>query len=365
MRLLFATSITFPSRYANRLQVLSMAHSLANQLGDNFWLGARRVEPPQWLRDVQIFNFWDKKRSIFLAWTYLKFARSYNITHIHSREERLLLFIMIYNQLFFRMPLQYSYEMHTKEQPLSLASRFVLKRVHHIFVLTSYMKKQICGEEGILSSKVHELPDGVDISRFDVDVDQKEAREKLSLPAEAYIVMYVGRFQTLGKKKGIEIAIEAMQYTTPQTVLVCVGGTKEEIDAYHTLATSYGVEDQVILYSYQSHEMMPYFMKAADVLIAPFPHTTHYAYYMSPLKLFEYMAAQRPIVASDLPAIREVLDESTGYLVTPGDPHAFSEAFEYLRKHATYAEAITEEARKNVEQYSWNVRAETMIQSLS
>src|SRR4029453_17817516 len=84
--------------------------------------------------------------------------------------------------------------------------------------------------------------------------------------------------------------------------------------------------------------------------------STHFT---SPLKLFEYMAAGRAIVASDLPAIREVLrHEVNALLVTPGDSTALAGGIERLLADSELAARLARNALNDVDDYTWSRRAE-------
>jgi glycosyltransferase involved in cell wall biosynthesis len=80
------------------------------------------------------------------------------------------------------------------------------------------------------------------------------------------------------------------------------------------------------------------------------------ARWTSPLKMFEYMAAGRPIVASDLPVLREVLDDEIAELVPPGDLDAMARAIQRLANDPTRRASMGAEAQRRAERYSWRGR---------
>ena len=88
----------------------------------------------------------------------------------------------------------------------------------------------------------------------------------------------------------------------------------------------------------------------------PFPDIPHYRNHISPVKMFEYMASKRPIIATDLPTIREVLYESTAIIVPPGNPEALAAAVRKLRENSTGGKACALRAYENVRRYTWDVR---------
>jgi glycosyltransferase involved in cell wall biosynthesis len=99
----------------------------------------------------------------------------------------------------------------------------------------------------------------------------------------------------------------------------------------------------------------------ADVLVLPNPASAISSRATSPLKLFEYMAAGRAILASDLPAIREVLTHDVNaWLVPAGDPQAFAEGIRRLTDSRELRARLARAARESVAEYSWSRRAERL-----
>ena len=100
-------------------------------------------------------------------------------------------------------------------------------------------------------------------------------------------------------------------------------------------------------------------LRGADVLVLPNPPSAISTQFTSPLKLFEYMAVGRPIVASDLPAIREVLEDNvTALLVPGGDAAAIAAAVRRLIDDPALAARLARGAALAVRDYSWDRRAE-------
>jgi glycosyltransferase involved in cell wall biosynthesis len=97
------------------------------------------------------------------------------------------------------------------------------------------------------------------------------------------------------------------------------------------------------------------------VLVLPNPASAISTRFTSPLKLFEYMAAGRPIVASDLPAITEVLrHEKNALLVAPGDPAALAAAVRRLLNDRALADRLAQAALVDAGEYSWDRRGERL-----
>jgi glycosyltransferase involved in cell wall biosynthesis len=83
---------------------------------------------------------------------------------------------------------------------------------------------------------------------------------------------------------------------------------------------------------------------------------------MSPLKLFEYMASGKPIVASDLPVLREILvEDRNALLYPPSDPAALAECLARLLADKSLATRLADQARQDVEDFTWERRAARIL----
>jgi glycosyltransferase involved in cell wall biosynthesis len=246
--------------------------------------------------------------------------------------------------------------------------RWLLQRIARhsalrlVVVLTSFIREQFV-ELGFLAEKAIVLPDGVDLSLFEDLPGKEECRRRLGLPLDRPIIGYIGRFHTMGKEKGVPELVQAMAHLPPldggEPLLLCVGGPMDAVPAYLDLARRSGVSEHRLQFVDRvPNNEVPLWMRAFDVAAAPFPDSEHYAYFMSPLKIFEYMASGRPIVASDLPSLREVLANGrNAVLVEPDDPKALAEGIERMLGDAELAACIGQQAREDVRQYTWGERA--------
>jgi len=104
----------------------------------------------------------------------------------------------------------------------------------------------------------------------------------------------------------------------------------------------------------QVHE----FQLCADILVLPSGQDLAYARYTSPIKLFEYMASGKPLVASALAGITEVIrDGENGLLFPPSDSGALAQAMQYLLDHPAKARQLADRARQDAALYTWDQRA--------
>ena len=133
---------------------------------------------------------------------------------------------------------------------------------------------------------------------------------------------------------------------------------------YLDRADSLGISRQLLKFVDRvPNSEVPRVMKACDVCTIPWPWTEFSAYYTSPLKLFEYMASGVPIVASDLPSMKEILrHDENAWLVRLGDPLALAEGIRVLLSDRKRAESLAKAARQDVRSYTWEARAGRIIE---
>ena len=174
------------------------------------------------------------------------------------------------------------------------------------------------------------------------------------------IILYTGH---LYKWKGVDTLLKVAQdFQFPNALFVFVGGTKEDIKSFKEKAKNL---DNVMIVGHKLYTEIPYWLKAADVLVLPNSGRQDISkHWTSPLKVFEYMASRRPIVASDLPSIREILNEENAILVEPDNPQALSSGILEALKNKQLSDKISSRAFEDVKQYSWDKRAEKICQKI-
>ena len=173
---------------------------------------------------------------------------------------------------------------------------------------------------------------------------------------EGPLVAYAGH---LYPWKGVDTLVRAMARLPGARGLI-VGGHPQEpdLDRVRALAASLDTADRIAFTGLVAPGRVAELLAPADILVLPNGATTISASFTSPLKLFEYLAAGKPIVASDLPAFREVLEPDThALLVPPDDAEALAAAVRRLTVDRALACRIARAAFDLAVDYSWDARA--------
>ena len=140
---------------------------------------------------------------------------------------------------------------------------------------------------------------------------------------------------------------------------VFIGGTERDIKSFKQKAQGL---NNVLILEHKRYNQIPLFLKAADVLVLPNSTREEISRsYTSPLKMFEYMASKRPIVASDLPSLREILNEKNSVPVNSDDALALAGGIKFVLKNPNESQKLTKKAFEEVKNYTWQKRVETIF----
>lgn len=244
------------------------------------------------------------------------------------------------------------YEVHDfPERKLSFY-RSLLKRMKYVLATNQWKAEELVRLEPMARGKIIVEPNAVDITAFSGGKPRGEIRKKFGLPQDKKLAMYTGH---LYGWKGVDTLAEAARLLPSGITVMFVGGTEKDITRFKE---QYKSTENIIIAGYRPHEEMPLWQSAADVLVVP--NTAKEAissHYTSPMKLFEYMASARPIVASDLPSIRQMLSEKNAVLVKPDDPSALAEGIKKALDPRSRAVNLSMQALQDIKRHSWTARA--------
>jgi glycosyltransferase involved in cell wall biosynthesis len=203
--------------------------------------------------------------------------------------------------------------------------------------------------------RVHLVPNGVDPERFRPDVPP-------ALPPEpgSFTVGFVG---SMKRWHGLAVLIEAfalLHERVPASRLLLVGDGPEQAAIRVDLAQR-GLTKATHFTGSAAPEDVPALLTSMDAGAAPYPDAK--GFYFSPLKVYEYLASGRAVVASRVGQVAAIVrHEIDGLLCPPGDAVAFAAALERLHSDPALHARLGEAARANaVEHHSWDARAATII----
>ncbi|MFH1582983.1 MAG: glycosyltransferase [Candidatus Falkowbacteria bacterium] len=250
------------------------------------------------------------------------------------------------------------YEAHTWPENRTWLYKFLIKKINKIVCITQGLENCFV-KAGYFKNNILVAPDGVDLKKFDIDLDKGQARNKLNLPLAKKIILYIGH---LYEWKGAQDLADAAILLKDNYLTIFVGGVDSDVAVFKEKNQALIQDGKIAVYYHQPRQLMPRWLKAADILVLPNKSREKISsHFTSPLKLFEYMAARRPIVASDLPSLREVLNEKNCLFFKSDDAKNLAKKITWLLENQEMADKITEQAYFDVKNYTWEKRAENII----
>lgn len=348
--LAYLTSKRYPATTADHLYVQSLAEAFAKLLGDAFELvisgpaaseiaeiPTRSVEAPRRFRALYYF-VWFPAYALALDDRAVIFSNDINLLTI---------------AIAWRTLLRKRYRVVSDWHLLTgtWKDAFVARRSDLLIATSRRLKEALVAAVRIDSARVHAVYGGVDVESYEAPLS---GRTELGLP-RGFLIGYVGGFRTLGKEKGIGVMLEALTHLPPEARMAFVGGSSGEIEEYKRRAASLGLEDRSIWVPKQPYEKVAAYERNMDVLVIPYPDEPHFRDFGFPMKAYEYLAAGKPIVYSDLAIMKEVL-AGKGIAFTPNDPISLSEAIGEARNAPL--------RRGSAEAFSWDAKARAILAAI-
>jgi glycosyltransferase involved in cell wall biosynthesis len=151
---------------------------------------------------------------------------------------------------------------------------------------------------------------------------------------------------------------------------IVAGGEPPAVSTWRDKASSAGL-DNIRFLGFVPNQDLPQVQAAADLFLMPHElrvidsSGSDIAPFTNPMKAYEYMAVGKPILASELPIIRELLNDKIAVLVEPEDIDAWDQAFKRIQQDQALQKRLGDAARKHVQQFSWKARSERILAGLS
>lgn len=387
MRIALIAPTYLPARRANTIQVMKMAQAitlLGHQVRVFVPTNHNKVNqgPPEW---GQLASHYGLRVKFEVKWLPANLQlRRYDYSYLAVRAARK----WQVNQIYTRLPqaavlaawlgMDTIFEVHDIPQgtfgPLLFRSYLNAPGARHLILITNALKKELVQIYDIPANPPFTLvaPDGVDLARYHDLPDPGESRRLLSaefdlnIDHQRFTVGYTGHFYS---GRGIRLMLKVAE-RLPSVAFLLVGGEQEDI-ARLRLEVELKNLNNLILTGFISNAELPLYQAACDVLLMPYQYTVagssggDISRYLSPMKLFEYMACGRPILSSDLPVFREVLNKNNAILLDPDDVNQWVKCIEVLQSDQEQRTALAFQAEQDVKKYTWEARAKRILANIN
>lgn len=205
-------------------------------------------------------------------------------------------------------------------------------------------------------NNIFEIPLGVDVERFTPREKDEELLRQHRIDPQSFIALFVGALDRAHQFKGVEVLLRAFklfcefQRSASDTARLMIVGDGVLRPSYAALARELGIQEQTVFTGRVAADDLPRYYQLADTVVLPSTSQSE-AFGMT---LLEGMASGKPVIASNLPGVRKVVDKRNGFLVKPGDVVGLAKAIEGLASDAELRAKYGAAGRERVlNHYTW------------
>ncbi|MCA1706191.1 MAG: glycosyltransferase [Actinobacteria bacterium] len=242
--------------------------------------------------------------------------------------------------------------------PRHLLQRLVTRHSDRVVANTFALEADLVERGYVAKERIIGTHQGVDAELWDdLRVSRAEARKLLGLPEDKKLVVYTGKIYW-GYRE-VEYILDAARAlgSRRDVLFLLVGGRADHVSRLRERAEREGLGN-VIFTGFVAPNAVHNYQLSADLLTIYYPSGMELNRYRSPGKLFEYMASGRPIVAVDLPVLREVLgEEPAAALVPPDSPELLARKMTEVLDDPPIGDSLGEAALRRVRSFTWDKRA--------
>jgi glycosyltransferase involved in cell wall biosynthesis len=231
-------------------------------------------------------------------------------------------------------------------------------------IITGAMRREVSEKFNLDVEAIGVWPDAASLELFSLEdhVDYGAKLRKQFGLSEKFVVFYHGHIGLARGALESSEAIVRIDKEYPDIVLFFLGtGSSETLNALKRLIQKHGVQDRVIVHEPVRYEDVPKYVAMCDVGIVPLPNTPMWRN-QCPLKLLEYLAMERTVIVTDIPANREIVgDRKCGIYISSCDPAEIAEAMIFACvNRANLAEWGKTGRTIVVQEYNWDKAAENL-----
>jgi len=248
------------------------------------------------------------------------------------------------------------------QRRLASCEAAALAAATRIFVVSQVDRDDLI-ERGVPASRIVLNPNGVDVERF-AQGGGEAVRKECGIEGSEFVIGFLGTFGPWHGAPLLARAFGELARSLPTARLLLVGHGPEVAATTRELAEQ-GVADRATFVGRVTPAEVPAYLDACDVLASPHvPLPDGVEFFGSPTKLYEYMAAGKAIVASDLGQIGDVLTQGeTALLVRPGDANELTAALQLVAEDSSLRADLGRNARAAAEGHTWRANARRVIDS--
>ena len=221
-----------------------------------------------------------------------------------------------------------------------------------IVTVTQGVKEGIMELYDVPDEKIIVIENGANIELFR-PMDQGEAKKELKLDQNARYIGFVGNFAPWQGVEYLIMAAPIIITACPDARFLIVGDGKMK-NEWMQLAQKLGVYSKFIFKGSVPYEHVSLYINASDICVAPFIKRRNMKIGLSPLKIYEYLACEKPVISSKIPNLEFIEQQNAGFLIEPENQEELAKAIIKLMKDKKLREEMGKNGRKYmIKNHSW------------
>jgi len=374
MRIAMISASRIPSRTANSIEVMKVAQSFLDQGHDlQLWVPGQ----PSTTDDPDLVEWYGLHRSIPIERVGSKpFWRKYDFAWRAVRRSQQWHADLVYcwplQAAAFSSMLRLRTALEIHDRPRGAFGPYLLRYIlkskpaRRILPITRALREWLA-----TTYRVELQPPRCIVEPMGVDLD---VYQSLPDPEEARTMLHVGQRMTVGytghlySGRGLDLIVDLAR-RNPELAFIWVGGEPAAVSEWERRLRAEGVGN-IRLIGFVPNKDLPLYQAACDILLMPYEWQIagssggDTAQFASPMKAFEYMATGKAILASDLPVLREILDEEVAVLLPVNDVEAWDLALKRLCREPETRRRLGQGAMARAQGYGWGERAGRILDGL-
>ena len=367
------TTSVVPSKTANSIQAMKVVHAL-HEIGHEVHLWVPDFEKSTW---KQIADIYGLKSRFEITWTrFLPVSKQYDFSwksvSAANRWGAEVIYTWALQAAVFAQMRGLPTVMEFHDFPMGRIGPELFK----IFAFSHQKKLSLFTTRALAEgmqerygfrfdpSELQIAHNGTETERYADLPSPEQARRQLGLP-DGFTVGYTGHFYA---GRGMDLLTEIARQM-PEVNFLWVGGRQEDIAPWQDQLKKQSIHN-VTITGFIPNSRLPLYQAAADALAMPYGKKISgssggdISRVINPMKMFDYMAAGRPIIASDIPVFHEVLDEKFVVFCESENSETWTNAIRSLQLDPARRELMGFIARENAQKYTWKNRAIETVSKL-
>jgi len=215
-------------------------------------------------------------------------------------------------------------------------------------------------EMGAEIAKTRTIRAGIDFEKYLLSDGRTETRNEFGIKDENTVLFFMGWLYEFSGLREVALSLVDASHQFPNLMLMILG-RGELGEELRRIRDAYGLQDQILIIDWRPYNEIPRFLAASDICILP-AHNNEIMRNIVPIKMYEYMAAGKPVIVTELNGIKKEFGIGNGVIYAQNSESTLGKAIEVINAKRIFKEG--EKARNFVKNQDWNIITDQFLAEL-